>query len=97
MEGNNNGFEVISSKTLNSDFKKKNNFNFGKSIILPFLSGIVGCSVVIGTCFGVPGIKEKLVGKTTSIQTSTPSTSGTTTNLISLSNFSNTAVVFTIS
>ena len=92
MEGNNNGFEVISSKTLNSDFKKKNNFNFGKSIILPFLSGIVGCSVVIGTCFGVPGIKEKLVGKTTSIQTSTPSTSGTTTNLISLSNFSNTAV-----
>ena len=92
MEGNNNGFEVISSKTLNSDFKKKNNFNFGKSIILPFLSGILGCSVVIGTCFGVPGIKEKLVGKTTSIQTSTPSTSGTTTNLISLSNFSNTAV-----
>ena len=92
MEGNNNGFEVISSKTLNSDFKKKNNFNFGKSIILPFLSGIVGCSVVIGSCFGVPGIKEKLVGKTTSVQTSTPSTSGTTTNLISLSNFSNTAV-----
>ena len=92
MDGNNNGFEVISSKTLNSDFKKKNNFNFGKSIILPFLSGIVGCSVVIGTCFGVPGIKEKLVGKTTSIQTSTPSTNGTTTNLISLSNFSNTAV-----
>ena len=92
MERNNNGFEVISSKTLNSDFKKKNNFNFGKSIILPFLSGIVGCSVVIGTCFGVPGIKEKLVGKTTSVQTSTPSTSGTTTNLISLSNFSNTAV-----
>ena len=92
MDGNNNGFEVISSKTLNSDFKKKNNFNFGKSIILPFLSGIVGCSVVIGTCFGVPGIKEKLVGKTTSVQTSTPSTNGTTTNLISLSNFSNTAV-----
>ena len=96
MEGNNNGFEVISSKTLNSDFKKKNNFNFGKSIILPFLSGIVGCSVVIGTCFGVPGIKEKLVGKTTSVQTSTPSTSGTTTNLISLSNFSNTAVFASI-
>ena len=71
---------------------RSNNFNFGKSIILPFLSGIVGCSVVIGTCFGVPGIKEKLVGKTTSVQTSTPSTNGTTTNLISLSNFSNTAV-----
>ena len=92
MEGNNNGFEVISSKTLNSDFKKKNNFNFGKNIFLPFVSGIVGCSVVIGTCFGIPSIKEKLIGKTTSVQTSTSTANGTTTNLVSLSNFSNTAV-----
>ncbi len=92
MDGNNNGFEVISSKTLNSDFKKKNNFNFGKNIFLPFVSGIVGCSVVIGTCFGIPSIKEKLIGKTTSVQTSTSTANGTTTNLVSLSNFSNTAV-----
>ena len=94
METNNNGFEVISSKTLNSDFKKRENFNLGKNILLPFISGIVGCSVVIGTCFGVPSIKEKLVGKSSTIQTSTSTSnaSGTTSNLVSLSNFSNTSI-----
>ena len=69
MEENNNGFEVISSKTLNSDFKNKNKFNWGKNVFLPFASGVVGCSVVLGTCFGVPAIREKLVGRTSSIQT----------------------------
>ena len=92
METNNNGFEVISSKTLNSDFKKRENFHFGKNILLPFVRGIVGCSVVIGTCFGVPSIKEKLVGKSSTVQTSTSNASGTTSNLVSLSNFSNTSV-----
>lgn len=92
MEENNNGFEVISSKTLNSDFKNKNKFNWGKNVFLPFASGVVGCSVVLGTCFGVPAIREKLVGRTSSIQTSTSSSNGTTTNLVSLSNFSNTSI-----
>lgn len=92
MEENNSGFEVISSKTLNSDFKNKNKFNWGKNVFLPFASGVVGCSVVLGTCFGVPAIREKLVGRTSSIQTSTSSANGTTTNLVSLSNFSNTSI-----
>ena len=91
MEENENRFEVISSKTSKANFKQSN--GFGKTILLPFFSGVVGCALVIGTCFGVPSIKEKLIGETTSnttVQASTPS--GTTTNLISLSNYSNTAV-----
>ena len=94
MEENENKFEVISSKVSNANFKKNNNGNgFGKTILLPFVSGIVGCSVVIGTCFGVPSIKEKLIGDTT-VETSIDTTggSGTTSNLVSLSNYSNTAV-----
>ena len=94
MEENENKFEVISSKVSNANFKKNNNGNgFGKTILLPFVSGIVGCSVVIGTCFGVPSIKEKLIGDTT-VETSINTTggSGTTSNLVSLSNYSNTAV-----
>lgn len=93
-ENNNNNFEVISSKTSNANFKQnqKQN-NFGKTILIPFASGVVGCSLVLGTCFGIPSIKEKLVGKQSStIQASTQTVSGTTTNLVSLSNFSNTAV-----
>ena len=40
---------------------KNNNFGFGKSFLLPFFSGVLGCSLVIGTCFGVPSIKSKLL------------------------------------
>ena len=89
MDENENRFEVISSKTSKANFKHTN--SFGKTILLPFFSGIVGCALVIGTCFGVQSIKEKLTGDTNSkatVQTST----GTTSNLISLSNYSNTAV-----
>lgn len=87
-----NKFEVISSKVSNSNSNNKNN-SFGKNVLLPFFSGIIGCSIVIGTCFGVPSIKEKLVGTNNStVHTSTPPASGTTTNLVSLSNYSNTAV-----
>ena len=91
MEENENRFEVISGKNYNTSYKQSS--GFGKTILLPFFSGILGCSLVIGTCFGVPSIKEKLIGETTvntTVQTSTPS--GTTTNLISLTNYSNTAV-----
>lgn len=90
MEENENRFEVISSKTSNTNFKQSS--GFGKTVLLPFISGMLGCALVIGTCFGVPSVKEKLIGKSTAttVQTSTPS--GTTTNLISLSNYSNTAV-----
>lgn len=92
MDENENRFEVISSKTSKANFKQSN--GFGKSVLIPFFSGIVGCSLVIGTCFGVPSIKEKLIGetKTTNSTVQTSTATGTTTNLISLSNYSNTAV-----
>ena len=93
MEENENKFEVISSKVSNANFKKNPTNGFGKNVLLPFFSGIVGCSLVIGTCFGVPSIRENLLGDNdtnSTIQTSTGE--GTTANLISLSNYSNTAV-----
>lgn len=95
MEENENKFEVVSSKVSKANFKNRNTNNFGKNVLLPFASGIIGCSVVIGTCFGVPSIKEKLVGtsnNTVQTSTSTSTSSGTTNNLVSLSNYSNTAV-----
>lgn len=96
MDENENRFEVVSSRNYNTDYNtnyRKSNGGFGKSVLLPFFSGIAGCALVIGTCFGVPSIKEKIVGTTTitnTVQTSTPT--GTTTNLISISDYSNTAV-----
>lgn len=76
-----------------STHKSKSKTGFGKSVVLPFFSGIVGCSLVIGTCFGVPSIKEKILS-TGSI--STANSSSTESNGIvsqtSLSNYSDTSV-----
>ena len=93
MEENENIFEVISGRNYYNNYQKPKSSGFGKTILMPFISGIAGCALVIGTCFGVPSIKEKLIGESTyntTVQTSNPS--GTTTNLVSLSNYSNTAV-----
>ena len=90
LDENGNRFEVISSKTSKANFKQSN--GFGKTVLVPFVSGIMGCALVIGTCFGVPSIKEKLTGSTTTSNTTVQTSSGTTSNLISLSNYSNTAV-----
>lgn len=90
MDENENRFEVISSKTSKANFKQSN--GFGKTVLIPFVSGIMGCALVIGTCFGVPSIKEKITGNDTSSKATVQTSSGTTSNLISLSNYSNTAV-----
>ncbi len=90
MDENENRFEVISSKTSKANFKHSN--GFGKTVLVPFVSGIMGCALVIGTCFGIPSIKQKLTGSDTSSKATVQTSSGTTSNLISLSNYSNTAV-----
>jgi len=37
---------------------------FGKNVFVPFVSGIVGASLVIGVCFGVPNVRTALIGDT---------------------------------
>ena len=75
-----------------------NNNSFGKNVAIPFISGILGCSLVLGTCFGVPSIKQKIFSGTnssvsTSSNTSTSTNTGTVnTDLVSLSKYSDTAV-----
>lgn len=75
-----------------------NNNSFGKNVAIPFISGVLGCSLVLGTCFGVPSIKQKIFSGTsssvsTSSNTSTSTNTGTVnTDLVSLSKYSDTAV-----
>ena len=52
MEENNNNFKSISTKPYTN--------NFSKTILTPFISGIVGASLVLGICFGVPTVREKV-------------------------------------
>ena len=51
MDNFNDGFKQ-------SNFPKKRNLN---NFLTPFLSGVVGASLVVGVCFGVPEVKSKLV------------------------------------
>lgn len=72
---------------------KKNKKSTLKNVVISFGSGILGASLVIGTCFGVPSIKENLIGTSpvnytqTSISPSSPNLSA-----ISLSEYSDTAI-----
>lgn len=87
MEENNNQ-KPNEYRQITSYSKQKS--GFGKSFILPFFSGILGTTLVIGTCFGVPGIKEKIIGNTT-ITTSSNSKSETIATPISLTDYSATS------
>lgn len=87
---------VTGSSSYNKNEKsQKNKTGFGKTIILPFVSGVVGCSVVLGTCFGIPSIRSKLINNFSS-NISTSNSSSTQSNgyvtQTSLSNYSDTAV-----
>ena len=78
--------------------EKKSSSSFGKTVALPFLCGILGAGIVVGSCVGVPGIREALlkqmVGTTTNNSSTSTSTSAgeLNTKLISLTGYSDTAV-----
>ena len=86
---------TVSSSYNKNEKSQKNKTGFGKTVILPFVSGVVGCSVVLGTCFGVPSIRSKLINNYSS-NISTSNSSSTQSNgyvtQTSLSNYSDTAV-----
>ncbi len=86
---------VTGSSSYKNDKSQKNKTGFGKTVILPFVSGVVGCSVVLGTCFGVPSIRAKLINNSSS-NISTSNSSSTQSNgyvtQTALSNYSDTAV-----
>jgi htrA2 peptidase len=88
-----NTFETT-YKTVSGFEEQKAKLGFGKTVVLPFFCGVVGTAVVIGTCFGIPQIREKIVGNQTVANTESATTSGNNlnTNLVSLANYSDTGV-----
>ena len=82
-------------KTVYQNSKKeKAKVGFGKSVLLPFFSGVVGCAVVVGTCFGVPSIRSQILGTSSSLSGSSSSSSENSgyVSQTSLSNYSDTSV-----
>ena len=96
-EQNNAKFKAIPA-TGSASYEKSDRpkSGFGKSVIIPFISGVVGCTVVIGTCFGVPSIRTKLIGNQTTSSISTTNNNSTKSDgyvkQTSLENYSDTSV-----
>ena len=79
-------------KQVNSYTEKKKN-NFVKTIEVTFFRGNIGASLVVGTCFCVPQIKEKLIG-TSTVSTSTSTSTNNSSTIatpISLTEYSETS------
>ena len=93
----NNDFKSTASSTNSSSTNSKNknqnknqSWGFVKTILLPFTCGIVGAGIVVGTCFGVPNVRNKLLSSFTStdeIKVINPNT-----EQISLLDYSETAI-----
>lgn len=76
----------------NTPPKKQKSSNVKNSVIAPFVSGVLGASLVVGICFGNPTIKTKLIGEAPEKVKETSTVNSGIVDLVSLSQFSDTAV-----
>ena len=82
---------TYSSFETNNKKKKKSGTGFGKTVVLPFACGILGAGLVIGTCFGVPTIRNELLAAS-AYEENSSNTATLNTEQISLLDYSDTAV-----
>lgn len=97
----NNDFVNVKSQESNfkSPKKDKNHYSFGKNVLVPFASGVLGAGVLLGVCFNVPYVKDNMLGIQSNNSSSNNAGSGTNinynninTDLVSLSSYSDTGV-----
>ncbi len=70
----------------------KSNFS-GSKILIPFISGMLGATLVVGTCFGIPSIRNTLLSdNNTESNSSVVTQVSSNATQISLSDYSDTAV-----
>lgn len=95
-ENKNSNFKAVQNpENYKTTSNLKNKSGFGKTVILPFISGVLGCAAVVGVCFGIPDVKYKLIGTNSSNFSVAPSNSTSsdgTVSQVKLSNYSDTAV-----
>lgn len=95
-ENKNSNFKAVQNpENYKTTSNLKNKSGFGKTVVLPFISGVLGCAAVVGVCFGIPDVKYKLIGTNSSNFSVAPSNSTSsdgTVSQVKLSNFSDTAV-----
>lgn len=81
---NKDGKEFKAVKPNNERNTKQ--INFGKQILTPFVSGVLGAGLVLGICLGVPEIRSGLLNSAnTTISTSSTNQKATQLNTTQLS------------
>ena len=96
-------YNQYSRTSSNPEFKHTNHTKPKKEkkpsrFFVPFISGMLGASLVIGICFGVPSVKTKLltINTSTNIGTSNngflQTNKNSSANLVNISDYSNTAI-----
>lgn len=84
---------VVTNNPYNTK-KASNKSGFGKSVLLPFCSGVVGCALVIGACFGIPSVRSEILNTSSddSLSNTSNNSSSGYVSQVSLGNYSDTAV-----
>lgn len=89
---NENNFEFASQNSFKKSSVKHTSGGFGKSVFIPFISGILGASLVMGVCFGVPTIKQNLLSGTHISLNTSSNTYDNTNNQLDVTDYSNTSI-----
>ena len=97
MENDNNNENKSTKYTVvdfSSDKKNTKKTSFVKNILLPFCSGILGASLVMAICFGIPDVNKIFTSKNSDNTSSTKSNMPYSDKLteISLANYSDTGI-----
>ena len=89
MEENNS--EPTYTMYSNTERKQKQP-GFFKNAFVPFCSSALGTFLVIGVCFGMPNIRNKILNTTTFTDTGLTITEGPVANTVALTDYSNTSI-----
>lgn len=62
MENNNNSFKAVKSKDSSYSIPKAK-IGFTRGFFIPFVAGVIGSLIIIGTCISIPTIRETIIEK----------------------------------
>ena len=62
MENNNNSFKAVKSKDSSYSIPKAK-IGFTRGFFIPFVAGVIGSLIIIGTCISIPTIRETITEK----------------------------------
>ena len=93
MENNNEEKKFTEAAYTVTSGKERKNSKFFNSVLMPFCSSALATVLVVGVCFGVPNIRNKIMNTaSTSSNGNLSISSGTVSNTVTTTDYSNTAI-----